>query len=40
MSIRAEDNNYAYERDRTLLPIRWSAPETFELKSFSEKSDV
>ena len=40
MSIRANVDHNFDEQHRKLLPIRWSAPETFGLKSFSKKSDV
>ena len=40
MSIRANADNNFDGQSRKLLPIRWSAPETFGFRSFSEKSDV
>ena len=40
MSIRANTDHNFDGQNRKLLPIRWSAPETFGFRSFSEKSDM
>ena len=40
LSIQASDSGNSNVRNSNFYPNRWSALETFDLESFSEKSDV